>query len=51
MRRLASIAMALAVALLILVPAVIAADSPAGRDQVLIAVNGDMTLPADETAV
>jgi hypothetical protein len=50
MRRLASIAAALAVALLLLVPAVIAADPSAGRDQVLIAVNGDVTLPAGETA-
>ena len=50
MRRLASIAAALAVALLLFVPAVIAADPSAGRDQVLIAVNGDVTLPAGETA-
>ena len=51
MRRIASIAAALAAALLILVPAAIAADPEGGaRDQVLIAVNGDMTLPAGQTA-
>jgi hypothetical protein len=50
MRRLASIAAALAVAFLILVPAVIAADPSPGGDQVLVAVNGDVTLPAGQTA-
>ncbi len=50
MRRIASIAAALAVAFLILVPAAIAADPSPGGDQVLVAVNGDVTLPADQTA-
>jgi len=50
MRRPASIAAALAVAFLILVPAAIAADPSPGGDQVLVAVNGDVTLPADQTA-
>ncbi len=50
MRRIASIAAALAVAFLILVPAAIAADPSPGGDRVLMAVNGDVSLPAGQSA-
>jgi hypothetical protein len=50
MRRIASIAAALAVAFLLVTPAVLAADPSPGHDQVLLAVRGDVTLPADQTA-
>ena len=49
MRPLASIAAAMVVAFLILVPAAFAADPSPGRDQVLIAVRGDVTVPAEQT--
>ena len=50
MRRVASIAAALAVAFLLITPAALAADPSPGQDQVLLAVRGDVTLPADQTA-
>lgn len=50
MRRIASIAAALAVVFLILVPIAIAADPTARGDRVLVAVNGDVTLPAGQSA-
>src|SRR4051812_30979683 len=50
MRRAASIAAALAVAFLILVPTAAAADPAAGQGQVLVGVRGDVTLPPDQTA-
>jgi len=50
MRRLACIAAALAVAFLILVPPVVAADPTGGGDRVLVGVRGDVTVPAGETA-
>jgi hypothetical protein len=50
MRRIASIAAALAVAFLLVTPVALAADPSPGHDQVLLAVRGDVTLPADQTA-
>jgi hypothetical protein len=50
MRRLASIAAAVAVAFLFLVPVALAGDPSPGSDKVLIAVGGDLALPAGETA-
>jgi len=50
MRRAASIAAALAVAFLILVPTVAAADPAPGQGQVLVGVRGDVTLPAGQVA-
>ena len=50
MRRFASVAAALAVAFLLVTPVAFAADPSPGHDQVLLAVRGDVTLPADQTA-
>jgi hypothetical protein len=50
MRLLACFAAAVAVAFLILAPVAVAADPSPGRDQVLISVRGDVTLPADQSA-
>jgi hypothetical protein len=50
MQRVASIAAALAVAFLLVTPVALAADPSPGGGQVLLAVRGDVTLTADQTA-
>ena len=50
MRRVVVLAAALAAALLLIAPATLAADPAAGEGRVLVSVNGDVTLPPDQTA-
>ena len=50
MRRVVVLAAAFAAALLLIAPATLAADPAAGEGRVLVSVNGDVTLPPDQSA-